>query len=59
MDGDFIIDDTQAALNLVNDMDPQQPAEFLLKAITYCIIGYQKKSVSFDNFATFFSTVVF
>ncbi|MFH4980015.1 hypothetical protein AB6A40_006724 [Gnathostoma spinigerum] len=37
-------DDIRAALSLVSDLDPQVPNEFLLKAITYCIIGYEKQS---------------
>ncbi|VDM41756.1 unnamed protein product [Toxocara canis] len=37
-------DDIQAALSLVADLEPQIPQEFLLKAITYCIVGYQKHS---------------
>uniref|UniRef100_A0A8R1TIZ8 TPR_REGION domain-containing protein n=1 Tax=Onchocerca volvulus TaxID=6282 RepID=A0A8R1TIZ8_ONCVO len=36
--------DIKAAFNLVRDMNPQYPTEYLLKAITYCIIGYQTKS---------------
>ncbi|VDN02069.1 unnamed protein product [Thelazia callipaeda] len=37
-------DDTFAAFNLIKDVDPKEPIESLLKAITHCIIGYQKKS---------------
>ncbi|EJD75500.1 hypothetical protein, variant [Loa loa] len=37
-------DEVEAALNLVSDIDLQHSTEHLLKAITYCIIGYQKKS---------------
>ncbi|CAG9529823.1 unnamed protein product [Cercopithifilaria johnstoni] len=36
--------EVEAALNLISDINPQHPTEHLLKAITYCIISYQKKS---------------
>uniref|UniRef100_A0A915PQ81 Intraflagellar transport protein 56 n=1 Tax=Setaria digitata TaxID=48799 RepID=A0A915PQ81_9BILA len=43
--------DMKAALGLVSDMDPQHLIEFLLKAITYCTVGYQKKSKEYLEIA--------
>ncbi|VDM15371.1 unnamed protein product [Wuchereria bancrofti] len=47
----------EAAFDLVNNINPQQPIEYLLKAITYCIIGYQKKSEHLDKAQEYFSVV--
>lgn len=38
-------DDVQSAFNLAIGLKAETPQEYLLKAITYCITGYEKSSV--------------
>ncbi|VDO46165.1 unnamed protein product [Brugia timori] len=47
----------EEAFDLVNNMISQHSIEYLLKAITYCIIGYQKKSKHLNEAQEYFSIV--
>lgn len=42
----YVLDDVEAAFSLVNNLDPQSTQDFLLKAITFAVMGYEENSVS-------------